>query len=77
LEAAAKVLVDTILSELGEGNNVCIENFGTFSVSARAIRPAHEQHDIRSESVKFKKIVFKTSMALSKHHTFTFERLPK
>jgi predicted histone-like DNA-binding protein len=76
LEVAAKMLVDGILDELGDGNNVCIENFGTFSVSAEATREAHEQHDIRAESIRLKRIVFKMSKALLKQLSFTFQRLP-
>ncbi|MDR1198888.1 MAG: HU family DNA-binding protein [Prevotellaceae bacterium] len=75
LEIAAKMLVDGILHELGEGNNVCIESFGTFSVSAEAAREARQEHDIRAESIRVKKIVFKTSKAL--HPDFKFQRLPK
>ncbi|MDR0872134.1 MAG: HU family DNA-binding protein [Prevotellaceae bacterium] len=76
LEIAAKMLVDGILKELGNGNNVCIDDFGTFSVSAEAIREAQEQHDIRAESIRVKKIVFKTSQSLLKHLPFRFQRLP-
>ena len=76
LEIAAKMLVDRILKELGDGNNVCISDFGTFSVSAEAIRKAQQPHDIRAESIRLKKIVFKTSKSLLKHLTFQFQRLP-
>jgi predicted histone-like DNA-binding protein len=76
LEIAAKMLVDGILKELGDGNNVCIDGFGTFSVSAEAIREAQNPDDIRAESIRLKRIVFKMSKALSKH-LFTFQRLPK
>jgi len=76
LEMAAKMLVDGILKELGEGNNVCIDNFGTFSVTAEAVREAHQPNNIRAESIQLKKIVFKTSKALHKHQ-FQFQRLPK
>ncbi len=77
LEIAAKMLVDGILEELGDGNNVCIEGFGTFSVSAETIRKAQNPNDIRAESIRAKKIVFKTSKALLKHLPFKFQRLPK
>jgi predicted histone-like DNA-binding protein len=76
LEIAAKMLVEGILDELGDGNNVCIDDFGTFSVSAEATREAHEQHDIRAESIRLKRIVFKMSKALLKRLSFTFQRLP-
>ncbi|MDR2026217.1 MAG: HU family DNA-binding protein [Prevotellaceae bacterium] len=76
VETAAKMFVQGILRELSEGNNVCIDGFGTFSVSAEAVREAQEQHDIRAESIRLKKIVFKTSKALLKHSGFKFQRLP-
>ena len=58
LEIAAKMLVAAILQELGDGNNVCIDNFGTFSVSAEAMRKVMGQHDIRAESIRVKKNSF-------------------
>ena len=76
LEIAAKMLVSGILKELGDGNNVCIDNFGTFSVSAEAVRKVQEAQDIRAESIRVKKIVFKMSKSLVKHLGFTFQRLP-
>jgi predicted histone-like DNA-binding protein len=76
VEIAAKMLVEGILDQLGAGNNVCIDDFGTFSVSAEATRPAQETHDIRAESIRLKKIVFKTSKSLLKRTLFTFQRMP-
>jgi predicted histone-like DNA-binding protein len=76
LETAVKMLIDGILNELGEGNNVCIDNFGTFSVSAEATREAHRQRGIRAESIRLKRIVFKMSKPLLKRLHFTFQRLP-
>lgn len=76
LEIAAKMLVEGILDELADGNNVSIDGFGTFSVSAEAIREAKQQHDIRAESIKLKRIVFKAAQALLKHSGFKFQRLP-
>jgi predicted histone-like DNA-binding protein len=75
LEVAAKMLVESILKELGDGNNVNIEDFGTFSVSAEAIRKPQRPQDIRAESIRLKKIVFKTSRSLLKHRSFKFQRL--
>jgi predicted histone-like DNA-binding protein len=76
LETAAKMLVQGILDELGNGNNVCIDEFGTFSVSAETIRPAQKSRDIRAESIRLKKIVFRTSKALLKQVSFKFQRIP-
>ena len=77
LEAAANMLVAGILKELGNGNNVTIDNFGTFSVSAEATRKALNPQDIRAESIRLKKIVFKTSQSLLKQTSFKFQRMPK
>lgn len=77
LELAAKILVNGIIKELSKGNNVSIEDFGTFSISAEAIRETQQEHGIRAESIRAKKIVFKTSKNLLKHQNFTFQRLPK
>jgi predicted histone-like DNA-binding protein len=77
VETATKMLVEHILKELGDGNNVTIDDFGTFSVSAEAIRKAERPHDIRAESIRLKKIVFKTSNSLLKRLSFKFQRLPK
>ena len=77
LEMAVEMFFTRVLRELGNGNNVTISNFGTFSVSAEAIREAQQPHDIRAASIRLKKIVFKTSKSLLKHFAFEFERLPK
>jgi hypothetical protein len=41
LEASAELITRRILEELADGNNVCIEGFGTFSVSAEAASYQH------------------------------------
>ena len=76
LEIATRILVERILKELGDGNNVNIDRFGTFSVSAEAVRKVQQPQDIRAESIRLKKIVFKTSKALLKELHFKFQRLP-
>lgn len=76
LEVAAKMLVEGILEELGNGNNVTIDDFGTFSVSAEVIRKVQKPQDIRAESIRLKKIVFKTSKPLLKQLAFKFQRFP-
>ncbi|MDR0714400.1 MAG: HU family DNA-binding protein, partial [Bacteroidales bacterium] len=58
--------------------NVCIEEFGTFSVSAETARTVHTEREIRAESIRVKKIVFKTSQALVRRLTgFTFRKMPE
>ncbi|MDR2628026.1 MAG: hypothetical protein LBC40_08355 [Dysgonamonadaceae bacterium] len=78
LEAAAGIIIRGLLKELADGNHVCFEGFGTFSVSAEAVRPVHTEKEVRSESIRVKKIVFKTSQALMKRLTgFIFRKMPK
>jgi predicted histone-like DNA-binding protein len=77
LEASAGLIIHRILKELADGNNVCIEEFGTFSVSAETVRKVHTEKEIRAESIRVKKIVFKTSQALMKRLSgFTFRKMP-
>jgi predicted histone-like DNA-binding protein len=76
LEAAAGIITRRILEELADGNNVCIEEFSTFSVSAEAVREVHTEKEVRAESIRVKKIVFKTSQALMKRLSgFTFRKM--
>ena len=77
MEASLALILDQMLKELGDGNHVCFNGFGTFSVSAKAIRPTLEQHDIRAESVRLKRIVFKTSKTLLRNAEFKFQRKPE
>ncbi|WP_430973263.1 HU family DNA-binding protein [Sunxiuqinia rutila] len=74
LEAGVQLAVKRLVEELADGNHVCIEGFGTFSVSAKSSRPATKQHDIRAESISLKRIVFKTSKILMKRSIFQFRR---
>jgi predicted histone-like DNA-binding protein len=77
LEMAVELITDRILQELESGNNVCIEGFGTFSVSAEKIRKIQTEKEIRAESIRVKKMVFKTSKALmTRLRGFKFQRMP-
>jgi predicted histone-like DNA-binding protein len=77
LEIAVGLLVEKILNELADGNNVCIEGFGTFSLSAEAIRPVNTEKEVRAESIRVKKVVFKTSQALKTRLSgFVFRKMP-
>jgi nucleoid DNA-binding protein len=78
VEVAGKLIIKQIKDELEEGNNVCIDDFGTFSISAETIRLAQQEHEIRAESIRVKKVVFKTSQRMMKEAgQFTFQRKPK
>ena len=76
LEAGMQLAVKQMIDELTDGNHVCIEGFGTFSVSAKATRPSLKQHEIRAKSIRMKRIVFKTSKILLRNPGFEFERKP-
>jgi nucleoid DNA-binding protein len=77
LEASVGLIANRILQEPEDGNNVCIEEFGTFSVSAEAVRAVHAENEVRAESIRVKKIVFKTSQALMKRlKGFAFRKIP-
>jgi predicted histone-like DNA-binding protein len=77
VEASVGLIVREILKELADGNNVCLDGFGTFSVSAEAVRTAQTEKEIRAESIRMKRIVFKTSQALMNRLTdFTFRKKP-
>jgi predicted histone-like DNA-binding protein len=78
VEGAARLLIDRIIRELSEGNNVCLDDFGTFSLSAEAVRTVQDEHEIRAESIRVKKVVFKTSRRLMQRFgEFKFQRKPK
>lgn len=63
-ESMAKILIealiDTIESELKEGNSVCINGFGTFSLSAKS-KNVLVDSEIRAESISVKKVGFRCS----------------
>jgi predicted histone-like DNA-binding protein len=66
LEASAGLIIRQILDELADGNNVCLDSFGTFSISAEAVHTVQTENEIRAESIRVKRIVFKPSQALMK-----------
>jgi predicted histone-like DNA-binding protein len=66
LQGAVKLLIDQMKKELGDSNNVCIEGFGTFSITAEAVRDTEDPHGIRAESIRLKRIVFRTSKSILK-----------
>jgi predicted histone-like DNA-binding protein len=78
LESGGRLLIREIVDQLSDGNNVCLDDFGTFSLSAETIRPAQDEYDIRAESIRVKKVVFKTSRRLmSRMKGLVFKRKPK
>lgn len=78
LESAGRLLIREIVDQLSDGNHVCLNDFGTFSLSAETVRPAQQEHDIRAASIRVKRIVFKTSRSLlNRIRHLRFERMPK
>lgn len=74
LKAAIEALVSSVESKLKDGYNVCIDDLGTFSVSAQSV-PTADEDGIRSPSVKVKKINFRPSVRLKKHMSLSrFEK---
>lgn len=74
LEMAAKVLLQTIKSELLNSNHVCLEGFGTFSLKAGS-RTVQNPTELRAESIHVKKVAFKNSTILiAEMKNATFEK---
>lgn len=72
VEIAVNMVLDQIRSELLNSNHVCLDEFGTFSLTAES-RRVERPEDIRAESIRVKRVVFKTSSVLMqgiKHATF-------
>lgn len=63
-ESTAKILIeamiDAIEEELKNGNSVCLNGFGTFSLSAKS-KNVLEDKEIRAESIRVKKVGFRCS----------------
>ncbi len=78
VEMSARLLIAQIVKELKAGNNACLDEFGTFSFSAESTRKVQDEHEIRAESIRVKRVVFKTSSYLMKSLQYSkFERIPK
>lgn len=57
-------LLDSIETELLNGNSVCLDGFGTFSLTAQSKRSAITPDEIRAESIEVKRVVFTPSSPL-------------
>ncbi len=76
IEASLRMVIDHIEKELLNSNHVCLDGFGTFSLSAESIRRAENPDDIRAESIKVKRVVFIPSKTLMKRiKNAKFERM--
>lgn len=63
MKAALQVLQDVIVDALRFGQNIELDGIGTFSVSLKA-RPVMDKKEIRSESVFFQDVTFRSSSKL-------------
>ena len=76
MRMAFDLIIDQMMRELKIGNNVCLDNIGMFSLSATS-RVVQDEKEIRSYSIKVKRLVFRMSKAfLKKLGTVDFERVP-
>jgi predicted histone-like DNA-binding protein len=64
LKGTVLQLLDTIEKELLNGNSVCLDGFGTFSLTAQSKRTATDPDEIRAESIEVKRVVFTPSSPL-------------
>ncbi len=65
IEASVRMLIDHIEKELRDSNHVCLDGFGTFSVTAEC-RHVEDPDEIRAESIKVKRVVFVPSKQFMK-----------
>ena len=66
-----------LIRELKDGNNVCIDDFGMFSLTAKS-RRVQDETEIRSASIEVNRLAFRMSRAfMRKLGGVEFVRLPK
>jgi predicted histone-like DNA-binding protein len=76
MRMALGLVLDRMIIELKEGNNVCFDDFGMFSLSATS-RVVQNEKEIRNYSIHVKRLVFRMSRAfLKKLGGVHFERVP-
>lgn len=64
VKGTLQLLIACIEDELLAGNNVCLDGFGTFSLSVQGKRTVTNPKEIRAESIEVKRVTFKTSTPL-------------
>jgi len=76
MRMAFELIIDQMMEELKNGNNVCLDNIGMFSLTAVS-RVVQDEKEIRSDSIFVKRLVFRMSNAfLKKLGIVNFERVP-
>jgi predicted histone-like DNA-binding protein len=74
MRMAYELIIARMLTELRNGNSVCLDNLGMFSLSATS-RVVQDKKEIRSNSIFVKRLVFRMSSAfLRKLGVVEFER---
>ncbi|MGL4364873.1 MAG: HU family DNA-binding protein [Bacteroidales bacterium] len=63
-QASILRLLNCLEKELLEGNSVCFEGFGTFSLTAQSKHQITDPKKFRAESIEVKRVVFNPSSAL-------------
>ena len=76
MRMAFELITKEMIKELKDGNNVCLDNIGMFSLSATS-RVVQDEKEIRCDSIKVKRLVFRMSKAfLRKLGVVHFKRVP-
>ena len=80
-EEEARMVVDMfwnqVMAELREGNNVCVDDIGMFSLTAKS-RTIQDAKEIRADSIEVNRLAFRMSQAFPrKLGAVTFMRKPK
>ncbi len=65
VEIALRIALEQIETELLTSNHVCLDGFGTFSLTAEC-RHVDNPNEIRAESINVKRVVFVPSKILMK-----------
>lgn len=66
IKSTLELLIACIEDELLDGNSVCLDGFGTFSLTAQCVRRVENPKEIRAESVEVKRVTFTPSLPLRK-----------
>ena len=64
MKSLMEMLLVRIEEELLNGNSVCLDGFGTFSLTAQCKRKVNAPNEVRAESISVKKVVFTPSKPL-------------
>lgn len=66
IKSTLELLMACIEDELLNGNSVCLDGFGTFSLTAQCKRRVDNPKEIRAESIEVKRVTFTPSQPLRK-----------